>query len=506
MTEGARTHGRYGPGYVMGSKNLKAVTLVGTKGHPLADKTTFMSGMRRIQEAMKASFSWRTYGTTTGWRNSMVTSCYPIRNWQEGSWEDPEATVGFTGSFMKNASYVKNQSCRGCAQKCLTTTRITSEDPTMDGTITDMPDWESMGTLGGNLGFMLPDDHPDWHPRDPWPGDNWDLMLALNKLQRATLLHDDLGLEFIEGGMNIGLLMELRQRNLITAADLDGIDLKWGDIHATEAILEKIAHREGIGDKLAQGTYETAKYFAELKGMPIIMNYSMTAHRYGQPAHTVRGGCKSALSYITTVKPCSHMDGSAEGEALIGQQDTSYARNSVVICAFVPGAWGVEGMEQMIKAATGWSDYTYDMFLAAGTRAHAMGRIFEMYTQMDDPEFNPQAWDQNAAWRWFNEPFTAGPWPKGTSIRYETGLVVDWDKTYNEKLPAYYFARGYTTDTGIPTDAKLDELGIKDVVGSYATELLNKYGGGVAAPTPPPAGAPAAPTPPPMASGGEGEE
>jgi aldehyde:ferredoxin oxidoreductase len=220
---------------------------------------------------------------------------------------------------MKNASYVKNQSCRGCAQKCLTTTRITSEDPTMDGTITDMPDWESMGTLGGNLGFMLPDDHPDWHPRDPWPGDNWDLMLALNKLQRATLLHDDLGLEFIEGGMNIGLLMELRQRNLITAADLDGIDLKWGDIHATEAILEKIAHREGIGDKLAQGTYETAKYFAELKGMPIIMNYSMTAHRYGQPAHTVRGGCKSALSYITTVKPCSHMDGSAEGEALIGQ-------------------------------------------------------------------------------------------------------------------------------------------------------------------------------------------
>jgi aldehyde:ferredoxin oxidoreductase len=32
MTEGARAHGRYGPGAVMGSKNLKAIVIRGTKG------------------------------------------------------------------------------------------------------------------------------------------------------------------------------------------------------------------------------------------------------------------------------------------------------------------------------------------------------------------------------------------------------------------------------------------------------------------------------------------
>jgi aldehyde:ferredoxin oxidoreductase len=476
MTEGARAHGRAGSGAIMGDKKLKAIVMRGTMGHPLADKTTFLEVQRGIRQRMMGSFSWRNYGTSTGWRNSMVTSCYPIRNWQEGSWEDPEALVGLTGSFMKNSSYVKRQACRGCVQKCLTTARVTSEDPTMDGTITDMPDWEAMGVIGGNFGFLLPDDHPDWHPRDPWPGDNWDLMKGLNKTQHGTFLHDNYGIDYIDNGSNFAQLMELRQRNLITVADLDGIDLKWGDIHAVEAMMDKMVHREGVGDKIANGAYETAKYFAELKGNPDIMNYTMCAHRYGQPAHTVRGGCKSASSYITNIKPNCHTEGSAEGEALAGQQNVAYANNSAVICLFVRGAWGVEGMEQMMRAATGWSDWTYDNYRLTGDRAYAMGRIFEMYTQMDDPEFSPVAWDQQAPWRWFNEPFTAGPWPKGTSIRYEDGLVVDWDKTYNEKLPAYYTARGCTTTTGIPTDAKLDELGIRDVVGSCATALLNKYG------------------------------
>jgi aldehyde:ferredoxin oxidoreductase len=339
-----------------------------------------------------------------------------------------------------------------------------------------MPDWEAMGVLGGNFGLLLPDSHHGWHPRDPWPGNNWDLMKGLSKTQHATFLHDNYGIDYIDNGSNFALLMELRQRNLITVADLDGIDLKWGDIHATEAMLDKMVHRDGVGDKIANGTYETGKYFAEKKGNPDIMKYVMTTHRYGQPAHTVRGGCKSAVSYICNVKPNCHTEGNAEGEAVVGQQNVAYANNSVVICIFVRGAWGSEGMASMVSAATGWSGYTYDDFRMTGDRAYQMGRIFEMHTQMNDPEFTPVAWDRQAAWRWFNEPFTAGPWPKGTATRWEDGLVVDEAKLYNEKLPAYYTARGCSTTTGIPTVAKLEELGIRDVCGSQATTLLNTYG------------------------------
>ena len=143
---------------------------------------------------------------------------------------------------------------------------------------------------------------------------------------------------------------------------------------------------------------------------------------------------------------------------------------------FVSGSWGNDGKAAMMTAATGWSGYTYDMYQLVGTRAHAMGRIFELYTQMNDPGFSPTAWDQQAAWKWFNLPFTAGPWPKGTSLLYEDGLVVDEAKLYNEKLPEYYRLRGCTQTTGIPTAAKLAELGLSDLLGSAVTELLNKFG------------------------------
>jgi aldehyde:ferredoxin oxidoreductase len=341
-----------------------------------------------------------------------------------------------------------------------------------------MPDWEAMGTLGGNLGLLTPEGYTgeEWTPNDPYPADHWTLKKSLDELQRATFIHDNYGVDYIDNGMNLSLLMELMQRNLITAADLDGINLVWGNMDAVEQIMDKMCRREGIGDKIANGTYETAKYFAALKGNPDIMKYSMTTHRYGQPAHTVRGGCKSAISYITTIKPNCHTEGNAKGAALMGQQDVAYANNSAVICMFVRGRWGTEGMANMMTAATGWTGYTYDEFQLVGTRSHALGRIFEMYTQMNDPEFTPVAWDHNVAWRWFNEPFTAGPWPKGVSTRWEEGLTVDEDLLYNESMPEYYRARGATPTTGIPTEATLEELGIRDIAGSYAAELLSRYG------------------------------
>ncbi|MDD2665908.1 MAG: aldehyde ferredoxin oxidoreductase C-terminal domain-containing protein [Methanocellales archaeon] len=476
MTEGARAHGRAGSGCIMGDKKLKGIVIAGTKGHSMADKKAVLELNRKIWAFMKTERSARVYGTSSGWTNSMRTSCYPIRNWQEGSWEDPEALMAFVGSFMKNASYVKPQACRGCARHCLWTARITSEDERMDGTITDMPDWEAMGTVGGNLGFLIPEDHPEWHPRDPYPGDHWDLKRALDKLQRGTMLHDNLGMDYIEGGNNLALVMELMEKKLITAADIDGINLVWGNIDAVDDMLHKIAHREGIGDKLANGTYETAKYFAALKNNPDIMKYHMATHRYGQPAHTVRGGCKSALSYLTTIKPNCHTEGSGEGQALIDQQDLAYSNNSAVICSFVRTSWGAEGMASMTKACTGWNDWTYDKHLTVGNRAAVMGRTFELYTQMNDAGFSPTAWDHLTPWKWFNSPFTAGPWPKGTSILYEDGLVVDEAKLYGTKLPAYYELRGYTKTTGIPTAAKIEASGLKDLLGSAVTALLSKFG------------------------------
>jgi len=467
MTEGARAHGRWGSGAIAGSKNLKAIVIRGTKGHQLADKKTFLELTSAVQESERGDYFWRSYGTAgIGARSAYVEDSYPIRNWQWASWADPNVKA-ITGPFMDTTSFVRKQSCPGCIMHCLYPAEVTSEDELMDGTLTDMPDWEAMGMVGGNLGYM---EMPGSTPSDPFTGTHIDQAENLAKLQFTTFLHDNYGIDFIEGGANLALLMELRQRDLITPDDLDGIDLQWGDVHAVDAILKKIVNREGVGDKLANGTYETAKYFAEKKGNPDIINYAMTAHRYGQPAHDTRSGKdKNAMEYVTVSRSCAHTGGGGSGfsqgdwAAAISGQNSTAATNSLVHCTFAAGHYAGKTVD-LIKAATGWTDFTEEDLLKVGAREYALSRLFDVHTQqLTDPKAE---YDMQVPPRWFKDALPTGP-AKG-NVAYEG----DQSKLFNEALPAYWKTRGWTEDKGIPTLETLKELGIDDIAGDIAQQHL----------------------------------
>jgi aldehyde:ferredoxin oxidoreductase len=466
MTEGARAHGRYGPGAVMGSKNLKAIVIRGTKGHKLADKKKFMEIVNSIQAAERQDFFWRQYGTAgIGWSTSDLQDGYPIRNWQWCAWSDPNNRA-IEGAFMDQASFVNKKACPGCVLHCLFTTEVTSEDPLMDGTLTDMPDWEAMGMVGGNLGYH---EMPGATPMDTFTGDHNDQAEHLAKVQFSAFLHDNYGLDYIEGGSLLAMLMELRQRDLISAADLDGIDMQWGDVHAVDELLKKIVTRQGIGDVLANGTWETAKYFAGKKGKPEIMNYSMTAHRYGQPAHDVRSGAdKNALEYVTVCRPCEHTGGGTGGflsgdyAAAIAGQNGKCSTDSLVACIF-PGEWAGKTVD-LVKAATGWTDFTEDDLINIGAREYALCRLFDIHTQqLTDPK---EQWDKLVPPRWFKDPLPNGP--MAGKVAYDGNP----DKLFNEDLPAYWKLRGWTEDKGIPTLETLKSLGIDDIAGDIAKQHL----------------------------------
>lgn len=467
VTEGARAAGRWGAGAVMGSKNLKAVVVRGTKGHRLADKKTFLALTSAIQKSQQGDYFWRSYGTAgIGANSAYVEDAFPIRNWQWCSWADPQVKAA-AGPFMDQASFVRKQSCSGCNLHCLYPVEVTSSDPLLDGTMSDMPDWEAMGMLGGNLGYM---EMEGSDPGQPYTGTTKDQAESLAKLQYTTFLHDNYGLDFIEGGANLALCMELVQRGFIDSNDLDGIDLKWGDVHAVDELLKKIVTRDGIGDKLAQGTYETARYFAELKGKPEILDYSMTAHHYGQPAHDVRSPAdKNAMEYVTVNRACAHTGGGTAGfktgdwAAAIAGQNTSSAQNSLVHCQFPAGHWAGSRID-LIKAATGWDDFTEEDLQLVGAREYALSRLFEVHIrQLKDPI---NEWDRQTPPRWFNDPLPTGS-HKG-AVAYEGNP----DKLYNEDLPAYWKTRGWTEDKGIPTLETLKSLGIDDIAGDVAAQHL----------------------------------
>ena len=457
-TEGARAHGRHGGGAVMGSKNLKAIVVRGTKGHKLADKKKFLELVLTIQKSERGDFFWRKYGTAgIGSNTANNEDSFPVRNWQWNAWSDPVNVRAVDGPFMDAASFVRKMSCPGCNMHCLYTTEITSDDDMMNGTITDMPDWEAMGMIGGNLGFF---EEKGKDPSQPYTGTVLDQVENLAKLQYTTMIHDDYGLDYIEGGGNIALLMELVQRGFITKDDLDGIDLQWGDVHAVDEIVKKIVYREGIGDKLANGTYETAKYFAELKGKPEIMNYHVTTHRYGQPAHDVRGLDKDALEYVTVNNASNHTGGGGGGfgkkdyaAAAAGQNGTCVS-NSLVTCIFPGGHWAASQLD-LIMAATGWTGLTAEDLDKVGAREYALSRLLDVHTQeLTDPK---EQWDKLVPERWFVDPL-----PNGSD---KGGLAYDGnrDELFNVALPAYWKARGWTEDKGIPTEETLKALGIDDI-------------------------------------------
>ncbi len=468
MTEGARAHGRYGTGAVMGSKNLKAIVIRGTKGHPLADKKTFMALVNQIQASEKTDYFWRSYGTAgIGAASAYQEDSYPIRNWQWTSWADPAVRL-MEGPQMDFASFVKSQACPGCALHCLFTSEVTSEDPLMNNTLTDMPDWEAMGMAGGALGYF---EMPGKTPSDTYVGTIQDQAEALAKMQFTTFLHDNYGLDYIEGGTLLGFLMELRQRNLITPADLDGIDMQWGDVHAVDAILKKIVTKEGIGAKLATGSYNTAKYFAELKGNQEIMNYVQATHRYGQPAHDVRsGGDKNAMEYLTVDRPTEHTGGGTAGfnegdwaAAIAGQNEKIGTSDALVCCNFPGGHWAGKTAD-MIKAATGWSDFAVEELNLVGARQYAMARLFDIHTQqLTDPK---EQWDKIVPHRWFYDKTQGGP------LAGKVAYDGDPSKLFDVALPAYWKERGWTEDKGIPTQETLKKLGIDDIAGPIAAKHL----------------------------------
>jgi aldehyde:ferredoxin oxidoreductase len=70
---------------------------------------------------------------------------------------------------------------------------------------------------------------------------------------------DRLGMDCNEASWVIGWVMECYQKGALKKADLDGLEMTWGDVETARAILDNIAHRRGYGDTLAEGVKSAAE-------------------------------------------------------------------------------------------------------------------------------------------------------------------------------------------------------------------------------------------------------
>ncbi len=295
----ANDHGRFaartGLGAVMGSKHLKAIAARGAGKVSLHDPVTFKAAANQALALFKedmGSQSLRSFGTAGYVNLSHMLGDFPIRYFQLG--EFPEAD-GLSGVDMAEKYLRRNTACHKCVIACGRETFA----PTFGDEKVDGPEYEASGALGSLL-----------------------MIFDLQAVIHANHLCNLYGMDVISLGVTIGLACELSERELLTAADTGGLEIRYGDAEMVFRLIELTARREGFGAVLAEGNAA----LAERAGVPEL---SATVNRLEMPMHDPRAYLGMAVTYALSPRGACHMQGN--------MYDLDLGQSSMEEVGLVPG-------------------------------------------------------------------------------------------------------------------------------------------------------------------------
>lgn len=418
-----RSGGRPGMGAVMGSKNLKAIVVVGTRDLPAAyPKEMQELGQEAYREVlMKPSYAfWKQQGTMMTVEWSQENSVLPTLNYSEGVFDKADAIGGFAMEKVK----VGNRGCPMCNMTC---GNVVKDSDRRESEL----DYENVVMLGSNIGL----------------GD-------LKQVAALNRLADELGLDTISLGNVLGFAMEASEKGLIDQ------HVPWGSFKNTKALVKDIAYRRGLlGNMLAEGVKSASEKVG--KGSEAWAMHVKGLEVSGYDCHTTPG---MALAYGTSSIGAHHKDAwviswevktgrehyNAEkvDKVLELQRIRAGVFESFTVCRFpwVELGFELEWYPKFLRAATG-IEVNWDMLNVVGDRIFNLTRAFwirhcdqEWTSQMDTPPA-----------RWFDEPTKKGTL-KGSHLDREQ---------FNSMLQMYYRKRGWD-EQGVPTKTTLRKLGLED--------------------------------------------
>jgi aldehyde:ferredoxin oxidoreductase len=422
-----RAAGRSGVGAVMGSKNLKAIAVRGTKGvGNIANPKEFMrvtyEKKKILAENGVTGQGLPTYGTQVLMNVINEVGALPTRNHRdiqfEGAKDISAEAMATPRKTDGKKPLVTNQACFGCTIAC---GRIQKIDPG-HFTVANKPQyWGASGGLEYEAAWAL----------GAANGVN-----DLDALQYANVLCNEHGMDPITFGATIGAVMELYEMGVLTKEQI-GIDAKFGSAQALAHFAEITAKGEGFGKEIGQGSKRlTAKY-----GHP---DLSMSVKGQEFPAYDGRGIQGMGLAYATSNRGACHLRGYTVASEVLGIpvktdplvadgkpdlvkafQDATGVFDSAGICIFTSFAWGLNDVQPQVAAACG-EEFTLENLSLIGERIWNMERDFNNkagFTAKDD----------TLPKRLLTEPAKTGP---------AKGLV----SKLPEMLPKYYEARGWDSN------------------------------------------------------------
>jgi aldehyde:ferredoxin oxidoreductase len=435
-----RAAGRSGVGAVMGSKNLKAVALRGTKGvSGVKDFPAFLKAANAAKQVLKDNAvtgqGLPKYGTQVLMNVINEIGALPTRNHRDVQFEEA-GKISAEAMHEKRptdgkAHLITNAACFGCTIAC---GRISQVDKG-HFTVQNKPEyWGASGGLEYESAWSL--------GASNGVGD-------LEALQYANMLCNEDGFDPITFGATVSAVMELYELGILTKEQI-GIEAPFGSAKALAYLAEITAQGIGFGKEVGLGSKRlTAKY-----GRP---DLSMSVKGLEFPAYDGRGIQGIGLNYATSNRGACHVRGYTVASEVLGIpvktdplategkpglvkafQDATTIFDSAGVCLFTSFAWSVADVQPQVQAACE-GDWSMEKMAIVGERIWNMERQFNLaagFTAKDD----------NLPPRLTTEPAKTGP---------AKGKVNELAKM----LPEYYEVRGWTAE-GVPTAETLARLGL----------------------------------------------
>lgn len=450
MVDYDRAAGRCGGGAVMGSKKLKAIVVNGSGGISAARPEEFYEAAVEAIEAVKkiGGDSLGRLGTVGGLSSLNASGALPTKNFQTCYFENAEKV---SGEELARKYLLKRRACFGCPIGCGRYVWVPAGlyiTPPHEGAEYETVDMIAVQSLMGDLEALL----------------------------KASYLCNNYGIDTISTGNVIAFAIEAFERGLISRKDTGGLKLGWGDPEVVLALIEKIVDRVDIGDLLAEGVRRAAEKIgggAE----------EFACHGKGleAPAHDTRGTSKSfAIQYaVGNPRGACHIEPVWPAlwdfsELTLGLREfglpwpppsrfkeTGVKRGTayriLILFGELAGVLGIcrfplqaaedrnlnpRRLSALVSALTGWSLKPENLF-EVSERAYTLKRCFNVREGVSRK-------DDRLPKR-LMEPLKTGP-TKGVRVENLEGM-----------LDEFYEAMGWDLKTGIPSKAKLEELGLADI-------------------------------------------
>jgi len=428
--------GRTGMGAVMGSKKLKAIVVKGSKRtFESANPEKFKNAVKEMIENVNSAFSTQMMGmlgTAGGVDKFNLEGELPIKYWTKGTWE---GAYNISGATASEQIFTKNYPCYACPIGCAKKAKVKEGKYETEGEV-EAPEYETIAGFGSML-----------------------LNENLNAIVEANELCNDYGIDTISASSTIALIYHLYNEGKIKSEDIDGLEPDWGTIEPAIEMVKKIAFKQGIGKLLAEGSDAVGKQFsisqqeiATALGMEI--PYHDLRHTFGMAltysVGTPRGPCHNACDMYMALLGLPFEE---IGIQMIDRQsdDEDMAKNcarlydyrslysSLILCVFCNPKPSL--VSNVIETGLG-IDCSVNIIKTISERIYVMKRLMNLKLGLEpEDEKLPE--------------ILIRPLEEGGSA----GKSPNFDKL--KKL--YYEVRDWDLETGKPSKATLQELGLNNL-------------------------------------------